>query len=61
VKRRRRRGLGEPSKQDFEAAARILKRHCATPGVVDDFAAYYQAKNPRFNTGLFKLAATCRR
>lgn len=67
-KRRRHRGLrltnkfpffqlGEPTKQDFVAVAKIFCHRGASPELVGDFTDYFASQNPRFDRSRF-LAAT---
>lgn len=57
--RRRRKTLGEPTKQDFVAIAQILCRNRVGQRVVEDMSDYFAAKNPRFARGRFEEAAAC--
>jgi hypothetical protein len=62
VTRRKRRGLGEPTKKDFVAMADILCRHRASSGLVSDMASHFKAQNPRFDAGRFVAATkSCKR
>lgn len=51
------RGLGEPTKQDFVAVAKIFCRRGASDGLVNDFSDYFASQNPRFRRELF-ISAT---
>lgn len=46
-------GLGEPTKQDFVAVAKIFCHRGASEGLVSDFADYFASQNPRFRRELF--------
>lgn len=46
-------GLGEPTKQDFVAVAKIFCHRGASPELVGDFADYFASQNPRFRRDLF--------
>lgn len=47
------RGLGEPTKQDFVAVAKIFCRRGASDGLVSDFSDYFASQNPRFDRSRF--------
>lgn len=60
-KRRRSGGLGEVTKKDFEAFARILCRNNASEALVGDLTSYFGSQNPRFDASRFQKATrTCR-
>lgn len=60
--RRGLRGLGEPTKKDFQAMASILCQHRASSGLIGDIAGYFARQNSRFDAGRFVAATkTCRR
>jgi len=62
AKRRRKRSvLGEVTKRDFVAIAKVLCEHGAPPGLVRDLSSYFSSQNPRFAAERFEAAArTCR-
>lgn len=55
------RGLGSPTKKDFQATATILCAHLASDDMVNAFANYFRGENPNFRGDLFKKAAFCRK
>jgi hypothetical protein len=63
LKRRRRRriNLGEVTKRDFIAIAKILGSECAPAQVTKRIADYFGSENPRFAKGQFIAAAACKR
>jgi hypothetical protein len=60
--RRRRINLGEVSKQDFIAIAKILCSERAPKALSQRFADYFGSQNPRFDEARFlKATQTCSR
>lgn len=49
--------LGEVTKKDFISLSKIMCRHGASPGMVQDMANYFGSQNPRFDRERF-IAAT---
>lgn len=61
-KRRKQRGLGEPTKKDFVALADLLCNHRVSSELVHGVANYFARQNPRFDTSRFVSAAnSCKR
>ncbi len=60
-RRRRRINLGEVTKADFIAIAKILSSECAPPPVTRRLADYFGSANPRFDSSRFMAAAACKR
>jgi hypothetical protein len=66
TKRRRRRArrtnLGEPTKAEFIAIAKILCTEHASPSLSRRFAEYFGSQNPRFDEARFlKATQSCSR
>ncbi len=60
-RRRRRINLGEVTKSDFIAIAKILSSECASHSVTKRLANYFGGVNPRFDKSRFLKAASCSR
>lgn len=60
-RRRRRTNLGEVTKQDFIAIAKILSSECAPAALTQRIADYFGNQNPRFDKRRFQAAASCKR
>ena len=60
-RRRRRTNLGEVTKSDFIAIAKILSSECAPKSVTNRLADYFGNANPRFARDRFLKAASCAR
>jgi len=56
-RKRMRTNLGEVTKQDFVAIARIFCKRQVSEGVAHDLADYFAQQNPRFQRDRF-IAAT---
>ncbi len=50
-------GLGDVSKKDFVAIAKLLKDNGVPAKLVTEFARYFKSQNPRFDTARFEKAA----
>lgn len=60
-RRRRRINLGEVTKSDFIAIAKILSSECAPPSIAKRLSDYFGSQNPRFDEARFRKAASCAR
>lgn len=60
-RRHRRVNLGEVTKRDSIAIAKILRSECAPPRVTERLADYFGDQNPRFAKDRFVEAAACQR
>lgn len=62
-KRRGLSGLGEVTKKDFVAIAKILCENNVPSMVATELAMYFKSQNPRFDNARFWTAATkgCKR
>jgi hypothetical protein len=60
-RRTRRTNLGEVTKRDFIAIAKILSSECAPARVTERMADYFGSENPRFAKERFIAAAACKR